>query len=381
MSYRYWKWVLLLAAAFSLFVAISFRGIRQTNQERAVDAAIGTAVHQITEDAAQRMREALSANIAARALALSAENRDVAMLMAVEALNVLRSTDTIPHATEHAIWQTLTNSTVQKLNSPGQSATPTNGQVLSPDEYWRAAYTNADSIVTLWNLSPHSDDDTPDPIRLAEHVENVTDLAFSPDSQWLATASADDTAVLYNLDQDNPARSPITLNNHTNDVTAVAFSSNGRWLVTGSADHSLTLYPLTHSDFQDKGIPLQWREATEDTPGQDGHRGRITAVIFSPDSHWLASASADKTVRLWSLDDDPQQYSIVLDGPDGTVNQLNFSPESLWLTATNSDNQSYLWNLSAPALIERACIEVGRNLTESEWALHLPEFGYHKTCD
>ncbi|MCB9418599.1 MAG: PD40 domain-containing protein [Ardenticatenaceae bacterium] len=381
MKIRYWKWGLVLAVAFSFFVFISLRDIKQTNQEQAVADIRGTAVHQITEDAAQRMREALSANIAARALALSREDEDVAMLMAVEALNVLRKTDTIPHATEHAIWQTLANGTVQILDGPGQSPPPSSGQLLSPDEKWRAAYTESDNIVTLWNLTVNNDSNTPNPIQLAEHKDNVTGLAFSPDGKWLATASTDDTAVLYNLDQDNPARSPIILDKHTNDVTAVAFSDDGRWLATGSADHSLLLYPLTWSDFQDRANVLQWLEASDDTSGQDGHRGPVTAVTFSPNSRWLASASTDKTVRLWSLDDDPQQYGITLDGPDGNINQLVFSPESMWLTATNSENQSYLWNLSATALIERACTKVGRNLTQSEWSLHLPEFGYHKTCN
>ncbi|MEH1845036.1 MAG: WD40 repeat domain-containing protein, partial [Nostoc sp.] len=32
-----------------------------------------------------------------------------------------------------------------------------------------------------------------------------------------------------------------------------------------------------------------------------GHSDSVTSVVFSPDSKTLASASADKTIKLWNL--------------------------------------------------------------------------------
>jgi hypothetical protein len=40
----------------------------------------------------------------------------------------------------------------------------------------------------------------------------------------------------------------------------------------------------------------------------------------------------------------------------------------------------FQWALSADAAAARVCQEVGRDLTEREWANHLPGEAYHRTC-
>jgi WD40 repeat protein len=42
-------------------------------------------------------------------------------------------------------------------------------------------------------------------------------------------------------------------------------------------------------------------------PALDAHRGAISALVWSPDSRFLLTASADCTARLWRAADGKQQ--------------------------------------------------------------------------
>ena len=68
-------------------------------------------------------------------------------------------------------------------------------------------------------------------------------------------------------------------------VTAVAFSPEEHLLASASFDKTVRL----------------WNPATGQPVGHPptGHTGEVRAVAFSPDGHLLASASEDGTVRLW----------------------------------------------------------------------------------
>jgi WD40 repeat protein len=72
-----------------------------------------------------------------------------------------------------------------------------------------------------------------------------------------------------------------------------------------------------------------------------GHRGQVHALAFSPDGHSLASASRDRTARLWKPF--TGEEARVLAGHRGPVNAVTFSPDGGLLATASGDMQVKVW--------------------------------------
>jgi WD40 repeat protein len=155
----------------------------------------------------------------------------------------------------------------------------------------------------------------------------VNAVTYSPDSSKFATGGGEENAVkIWN------ATTGELLNTleHNEWVRSLAWTSDGNKLISGSYG------PIRIFD------TATWQQIAV----LEGHTHVVTAISLSPNNRLLASASYDKTARLWNLDTNlpvgpPLQheqdvYSIAL-SPNGKV----------LVTACESINNAYVWDVHA----------------------------------
>jgi WD40 repeat protein/serine/threonine protein kinase len=137
---------------------------------------------------------------------------------------------------------------------------------------------------------------------------------------------------------------PLTLKGHTFGVNSVAFSPDGKRLASASADRTVKVW-----DVRTGKVTLTFK----------GHTGEVYSVAFSPDGKRLASASAvsalgmDGTVKVWDAKTGEEQLTLrirpgfVTGFGSGNVtsnNNVAFSPDGKRLAFANGDETVQVWD-------------------------------------
>ena len=219
-------------------------------------------------------------------------------------------------------WDASSGVCYRQLQHPERAV---NALQIAPDKQFVAAGGNP--AIKLYDVNSK----TAEPLVTYEgHTSSVTAVGFQRDGRWMYSSSEDGTVKIWDL------RAPSFQRDYEcrAGASSVSLHANQGELVAGDHSGAVRVFDLTANRCSAELIPegdtpissvtvaadaslvvaanyngncFFWapRSAEEYTPLRklDAHRNYITAARLSPDVRLLATASADRSIKLWSTAD------------------------------------------------------------------------------
>ncbi|KAF4222482.1 hypothetical protein CNMCM6457_001372 [Aspergillus fumigatiaffinis] len=135
--------------------------------------------------------------------------------------------------------------------------------------------------------------------------------------------------------EDNWSACLQTLEGHSMSVSSVVFSHNSKLVASASDDRTVKIWDAT------SGYCLQTLE---------GHSMAVSSVMFSHDSKLVASASDDRTVKIW--DSTSGHCLETLEGHSISVRSVVFSHDSKLLASSSDDRTVKIWDAASGHCLE-----------------------------
>lgn len=155
------------------------------------------------------------------------------------------------------------------------------------------------------------------------HSQRVTALAWSPDGQWIASGSEDQTAHVWRAMSGQPL---CIYTGHAGRIWSVAWSQDGQRIVSASDDGTVQVWSASQGQHL-----LTYAN----------HTDVVTSAAWSPDGRWIASSGAEPLVHVWDTHSG-QCLDLYLSHTDW-VRSVAWSPDGQRIASAGGDMTVQVW--------------------------------------
>ncbi|MCF7763608.1 MAG: protein kinase [Verrucomicrobia bacterium] len=181
-------------------------------------------------------------------------------------------------------------------------------------QFLAAASTNG--IAKLWNMEDRT------LVRSFQGSTNAIDaIAIYPSGKEIAVAKRDDQAInIFDVSSGKLIRPLPTVRM----CFSLAYSPDGRWLASGAGEREIWI----------------WESSTGNLVKKLSYPSPVQALAFSPDSGWLAGGG-NTTLKLWEVSS--WNLAATLEGHTAWINSVAFTPDGTRLVSAGLDREIKIW--------------------------------------
>ena len=152
---------------------------------------------------------------------------------------------------------------------------------------------------------------------------NIIPLAFSPDGNWMAGATPENTVSIWHIDS---AECHACFRGHTAPVVALAFSPCGRLVASGDK----------------KGALHEWNFTTAQQIWASTEYGTHSVIpAYSPEGSLMAAGLSEAAIVLWNVE---HNSKVAAFAHRGSIKRIRFSDTCLQLAIVDSQ-KAHIWTV------------------------------------
>jgi WD40 repeat protein/energy-coupling factor transporter ATP-binding protein EcfA2 len=199
--------------------------------------------------------------------------------------------------------------------------------------------------------------------------EKITSIDLNPDGTKLAGGGVDGNLFIWDV-KNNYSPTVYQILQQRKDILTVAFTPKGNEVVIGAENGELRLV--------NSGIVR--RILT-------GHTSHIEQIKFSHSGTFMATASKDRSIRLWNMESLKEQPQVLVDhdwvwsmafSPDD--NQIVAGIHSVSVNINDVDYTIHAWPTKITAMSAKLCGYIKNNMSTEEWDTYVGDGSKQATC-